>query len=48
MTSQTHSIFKATRSSGYETQWQREKRRGKIEAMPGPTMLDRFKRVMGR
>lgn len=42
----THSIFRATRSSSYETQWQQERRRGPIL----PMILDQkpfFSRIMG-
>ena len=42
----THSIFRATRSSSYETQWQQERRRGPILPML-PDQKPFFSRIMG-
>lgn len=42
----THSIFRATRSSSYETQWQQERRRGPILPM-APEKPSLFSRIAG-
>lgn len=42
----TQSIFRATRSSSYETQWQQERRRGPILPML-PDQKPFFSRIMG-